>query len=100
MAAFCCTIRDDLLTEVVRVLGSEPRPEYIVIETSAVSKPVAVAETFLNLPPTASNTSCLAPESGTQSRALSVVDAAARTGVEYEAVAVPHERTMEQFSVC
>jgi len=29
-----------------------------------------------------------------------VVDAAARTGVEYEAVAVPHERTMEQFSVC
>jgi G3E family GTPase len=44
----CCTIRDDLLTEVVRVLGSEPRPEYIVIETSGVSKPVAVAETFLN----------------------------------------------------
>jgi len=44
----CCTIRDDLLTEVLRVLGTEPRPEYIVIETSGVSKPVAVAETFLN----------------------------------------------------
>jgi G3E family GTPase len=44
----CCTIRDDLLIEVHRVLGTEPRPEYIVIETSGVSKPVAVAETFLN----------------------------------------------------
>ena len=44
----CCTIREDLLVEVLRVLGTEPRPEYIVIETSGVSKPVSVAETFLS----------------------------------------------------
>jgi G3E family GTPase len=44
----CCTIRDDLLTEVLRLLGSDPRPEHIVIETSGVSKPVSVAETFLS----------------------------------------------------
>jgi len=34
----CCTIRDDLLTEVLRVLGTEPRPEYIVIETRSTSR--------------------------------------------------------------
>jgi G3E family GTPase len=44
----CCTIRDDLLTEVLRVLASELPPEHIVIETSGVSKPVSVAETFLS----------------------------------------------------
>jgi len=44
----CCTIRDDLLTEVLKLLASEPRPEHIVIETSGVSKPVSVAETFLS----------------------------------------------------
>jgi G3E family GTPase len=44
----CCTIREDLLIEVLRVLATEPRPEYIVIETSGVSKPVSVAETFLS----------------------------------------------------
>jgi G3E family GTPase len=44
----CCTIREDLLVEVLRVLATEPRPEHIVIETSGVSKPVSVAETFLS----------------------------------------------------
>jgi G3E family GTPase len=44
----CCTIREDLLIEVLRVLAAEPRPEYIVIETSGVSRPVSVAETFLS----------------------------------------------------
>ncbi|XWN33037.1 MAG: GTP-binding protein [Devosia sp.] len=44
----CCTIRDDLLEEVINVLGREERPEHIVIETSGVSKPVAVVETFAN----------------------------------------------------
>lgn len=43
----CCTIRDDLLSEVVKLAAREPRPERIVIETSGVSRPVAVAETFL-----------------------------------------------------
>ncbi len=44
----CCTIRDDLLIEVERLLASENPPEHIVIETSGVSRPVSVAETFIN----------------------------------------------------
>jgi G3E family GTPase len=44
----CCTIRDDLLIEVEKLLATENPPEHIVIETSGVSKPLAVAETFMN----------------------------------------------------
>ena len=44
----CCTIRDDLLAEVVTLFRKEPTPEHIVIETSGVSNPFVVAETFLN----------------------------------------------------
>jgi G3E family GTPase len=44
----CCTIRDDLLIEVLKLLGGERTPEHIVIETSGVSSPVPVAETFLD----------------------------------------------------
>jgi len=44
----CCTIRDDLLIEVEKLLASEKPPEHIIIETSGVSKPLAVAETFIN----------------------------------------------------
>jgi G3E family GTPase len=44
----CCTIRDDLLVEVERLLAGGHPPEHIVIETSGVSRPRAVAETFLN----------------------------------------------------
>lgn len=44
----CCTIREDLLTEVFKLLESPEPPEHIVIETSGVSKPVAVVETFSN----------------------------------------------------
>lgn len=43
----CCTIRDDLLKAVVSVIQREAPPEYIVIETSGVSDPFAVAETFM-----------------------------------------------------
>jgi G3E family GTPase len=43
----CCTIRDDLLTEVIRLLELDPPPDHIVVETSGVSRPIAVAETFL-----------------------------------------------------
>ncbi len=43
----CCTIRDDLLVTVVRLLARPDRPEYILIETSGVSDPVAVALTFM-----------------------------------------------------
>ena len=44
----CCSIRDDLLIEVEKLLASEQPPEHIVIETSGVSKPLSVAETFIN----------------------------------------------------
>ncbi len=44
----CCSIRDDLLIEVENLLASEQPPEHIVIETSGVSKPLSVAETFIN----------------------------------------------------
>jgi len=44
----CCTIRDDLLIEVEKLLSSESPPEHIVIETSGISKPLSVAETFIN----------------------------------------------------
>ncbi|GAB4549195.1 MAG: GTP-binding protein [Anaerolineae bacterium] len=42
----CCTIRGDLLQAVVSLIRSDYQPEYLVIETSGVSDPIAVAETF------------------------------------------------------
>jgi G3E family GTPase len=44
----CCTIKDDLLAAALELERAEPRPERIVIETSGVSNPVAVAEAFLS----------------------------------------------------
>ena len=43
----CCTIRDDLVVEVIKLLGRDDPPEHIVIETSGVSKPLLVVETFI-----------------------------------------------------
>lgn len=43
----CCTIRGDLLKEALKLLRREDPPEYIIIETSGVSDPIAVANTFL-----------------------------------------------------
>ncbi len=42
----CCTIRDDLRDAVLRSLAREDAPDAIVIETSGVSDPYAVATTF------------------------------------------------------
>lgn len=41
----CCTLRDDLLREVYK-LASEGRFDYILIESSGISEPVPVAQTF------------------------------------------------------
>ncbi|KAI1372632.1 putative cobalamin synthesis protein [Hypoxylon crocopeplum] len=41
----CCTLRGDLLEEVAR-LAEERQVEYLVIESSGVSEPMQVAETF------------------------------------------------------
>ena len=43
----CCSIRGDLLREVLRLVDRDDPPEYIIIEPSGVSDPVAVAQTFL-----------------------------------------------------
>ncbi|MDP0501889.1 MAG: zinc metallochaperone GTPase ZigA [Verrucomicrobiota bacterium JB022] len=41
----CCTLRDDLLAE-VRRLAQERRFDYLIIESTGVSEPLPVAETF------------------------------------------------------
>lgn len=43
----CCTIRGDLLNAALRLTERPERPEYIIVETSGVSDPVQVAQTFL-----------------------------------------------------
>ena len=42
----CCTLREDLLIEVAR-LASEGRFDYLVIESTGISEPVPVAQTFV-----------------------------------------------------
>eukprot|EP01027_Heterolobosea_sp_BB2_P006327 GEZU01009580.1.p1 GENE.GEZU01009580.1~~GEZU01009580.1.p1 ORF type:complete len:419 (+),score=182.80 GEZU01009580.1:418-1674(+) len=41
----CCTLREDLLVEVAK-LAKENRFDYLLIETSGISEPMPVAETF------------------------------------------------------
>ena len=41
----CCTLRGDLLEEVAR-LAADGQVDYLVIESSGVSEPMQVAETF------------------------------------------------------
>ncbi len=41
----CCTLRDDLLTE-IRQLASEGRFDAIVIESTGIAEPMPIAETF------------------------------------------------------
>lgn len=41
----CCTLREDLLIEVAR-LASEGRFDYLLIESTGISEPMPVAETF------------------------------------------------------
>ncbi|MFN3580269.1 MAG: GTP-binding protein, partial [Pseudomonas sp.] len=41
----CCTLREDLLEEVAR-LAAEGRFDYLLIESTGISEPLPVAETF------------------------------------------------------
>ena len=43
----CCSIRDDLLEAAVQLIQRPNPPEYIVVETSGVSDPMAVSLTFM-----------------------------------------------------
>ncbi|MCL4765348.1 MAG: GTP-binding protein [Hyphomicrobiaceae bacterium] len=43
----CCSIRDDLVEAVQRLVDADPRPQHVVIETSGVSRPLAVVDALL-----------------------------------------------------
>jgi G3E family GTPase len=40
----CCSIRDDLIGAAVRLLEREPPPDRLIVETSGVSRPLAVVD--------------------------------------------------------
>jgi G3E family GTPase len=43
----CCTIRDDLVGACLRLLQRPEQPEYLIVETSGISNPVPIANSFL-----------------------------------------------------
>jgi G3E family GTPase len=55
----CCTLREDLLVEVAK-LAKEGRFDYLVIESTGISEPLPVAETFTFTDETGSSLSDLA----------------------------------------
>ncbi|MEQ8817598.1 MAG: GTP-binding protein [Thalassobaculum sp.] len=44
----CCTIRDDLVEAIGRLMDQDPAPEHLLIETSGVSRPIAVMDAVLD----------------------------------------------------
>jgi G3E family GTPase len=42
----CCTIREDLVGALLKLLAEVPRPEHVVIEASGISEPLGIAETL------------------------------------------------------
>ncbi|MDA9414175.1 hypothetical protein XH81_04860 [Bradyrhizobium sp. CCBAU 25360] len=43
----CCSIKDDLLTSILAIASSEPRFDGVLLETSGVSNPMAIADAFM-----------------------------------------------------
>lgn len=43
----CCTINDSLVDAVYRVLGREPKVDYLVIETTGIADPLPIILTFI-----------------------------------------------------
>ena len=44
----CCSLRDDLIASALQMTREIPVPDHLLIETSGVSNPAAVAESFLS----------------------------------------------------
>ena len=44
----CCTIREDLVEEVMKTISLPDRPNYIILEASGVAEPSGIAVTFTN----------------------------------------------------
>ena len=44
----CCSMRDDLVGACLALLARPERPDHLIVETSGVSDPVAIANTFLS----------------------------------------------------
>ena len=44
----CCSMRDDLVGACLALLQRPDRPDYVIVETSGVSDPVQIANTFLS----------------------------------------------------
>jgi len=44
----CCTMREDLMTETVRLLSRPDAPDYIIVEASGVSDAKLIVQTFLD----------------------------------------------------
>ena len=44
----CCTMREDLMTETVRLLSRPDAPDYIIVEASGVSDPKLIVQTFVD----------------------------------------------------
>jgi G3E family GTPase len=42
----CCTIREDLVVALLKLLKNNPPPEHVIIEASGLSEPLSIAETF------------------------------------------------------
>jgi len=43
----CCSVRDDLVDAVARVLDRPERPQYVLLEASGVADPASIASTFM-----------------------------------------------------